>query len=146
MLVDVRLGPKDVHPFFKGRPALPLPEALKTDDAKEPAAENLYLATVGSKGSGLAQLGLKRFFDMIPNVQASDFDYIVFDMPPLSDTSPTLGMAGFMDKMLLVVEAEENNRDAVKRGYATLSAERNNVSIVFNKGRSYIPKWLDSDS
>ncbi len=146
LLVDVRLGPKDVHPFFKGRPALPLPEALKTDDAKEPAAENLYLATVGSKGSGLAQLGLKRFFDMIPNVQASDFDYIVFDMPPLSDTSPTLGMAGFMDKMLLVVEAEENNRDAVKRGYATLSAERNNVSIVFNKGRSYIPKWLDSDS
>lgn len=146
LLVDVRLGPSDVHPFFKGRPVQSLPAALKDNETNEPAAENLYLATVGSSGAGLAQLGLKKFFDMMPSLKASDFDYVIFDMPPLTQTSPTLGMAGFMDKMLLVVEAEENNRDTVRRGYTALTGERDNVSVVFNKARSYVPKWLDGDS
>ncbi len=147
LLVDVNLGPHQVHPFFKGQPAVSLTNALKADSEEPPtsAAENLYLATVAPENSGLAQLGLKRFFDMMPNLKASDFDYIVFDMPPLTQTSPTLGMAGFMDKVLLVVEAEESNRDVVKRGYTALAADRKNVSVVLNKARNYLPKWLDGD-
>jgi Mrp family chromosome partitioning ATPase len=143
LLVDVKLGPGDVHPFFKGRPALSLPAALASNGAAESAAENLYLATVGSSTAGLAQLGLKKFFEMMPNLKASDFDYIIFDMPPMTQTSPTLGMSGFMDKMLLVVEAEHSNRDLVKRSYSHLVSERKNVSVVFNKAKSYTPRWLD---
>jgi Mrp family chromosome partitioning ATPase len=143
LLVDVKLGPGDVHPFFKGRPALSLPAALETSGAAESPAENLYLATVGSSTAGLAQLGLKKFFEMMPNLKASDFDYIIFDMPPMTQTSPTLGMSGFMDKMLLVVEAEQSNRDLVKRNYSHLVSERKNVSVIFNKAKSYTPRWLD---
>jgi len=146
LLVDVNLGPDHVHPFFKGKPAYPLTTALQPSTAIDAASENLYLATVGSSKTGLAQLGLKKFFDLMPNLKASDFDYIIFDMPPLASTSPTWGMAAFMDKLLLVVEAEKNNRDLVKRGYAKLMAERNNVSVVLNKTRSYIPKVLDTES
>ena len=146
LLVDVNLGPQQVHPFFKGKPAYPLNAALKPDDTIASASENLYLATVGSPNGGPAQLGLKRFFDMMPNLKASDFDYIIFDMPPLAQTSPTWGMAAFMDKLLLVVEAEKNNREVIKRSYGKLLAERNNVAVVVNKTRSYVPKWLDSES
>jgi uncharacterized protein involved in exopolysaccharide biosynthesis/Mrp family chromosome partitioning ATPase len=147
LLVDVNLGPEEVHPFFKGKPAYSLNAALKPKEKIASAAENLYLATVGpSKTGGLAQLGLKKFFDMMPNLKASDFDYIIFDMPPLDQTSPTWGMAALMDKLLLVVEAEKNNRDLIKRGYGKLVAERNNVAVVVNKTRSYVPKWLDSES
>ena len=80
------------------------------------------------------------------NMKASDFDYIIFDMPPLHQTSPTWGMAGFMDKLLLIVEAEKNNRDIIKRGYRKLIVERDNVAVVINKARSYIPKSLDAES
>ena len=146
LLVDINLGPGDVHPYFNGRPALSLTAALQPDDDVPAAAENLYLAAVGSSGQHPAQLGLKKFFDLMPNLKASDFDYIIFDMPPLSQTSPTLGMAGFMDKILLVVEAEKNGRETVKRGYEALIAGRDNVSVVFNKARSYTPEWLHSDS
>ena len=147
LLVDVNLGPQGVHPFFKGKPAYPLTAALKPQTEIASASENLYLATVGSSiTGGLAQVGLKRFFDMMPNMKASDFDYIIFDMPPLSQTSPTWGMAAFMDKLLLVVEAEKNNREVIKRSYSKLIAERNNVAVVVNKARSYVPKWLDSES
>ena len=147
LLVDVNLGPEEVHPFFKGKPAYPLNKALKPSDSIASAADNLYLATVGSPNSGgPAQLGLKKFFDMMPNMKASDFDYIIFDMPPLDQTSPTWGMAAFMDKLLLVVEAEKNNREVIRRSYGKLMAERNNVAVVVNKTRSYVPKWLDSGS
>src|SRR5437016_1754192 len=147
LLVDVNLGPEEVHPFFKGKPAYPLNKALKPSDSIASAADNLYLATVGSPSTGgPAQLGLKKFFDMMPNMKASDFDYIIFDMPPLDQTSPTWGMAAFMDKLLLVVEAEKNNREVIRRSYGKLVAERNNVAVVVNKTRSYVPKWLDSES
>ena len=147
LLVDVSLGPENVHPFFKGKPAYPLNKALKPSGSIASAADNLYLATVGSSNSGgPAQLGLKKFFDMMPNMKASDFDYIIFDMPPLDPTSPTWGMAAFMDKFLLVVEAEKNNREIIKRGYGKLVAQRDNVAVVVNKTRSYVPKWLDGES
>ncbi len=147
LLVDVNLGPEEVHPFFKGKPAYPLNKALKPSDSIASAADNLYLATVGSPNAGgPAQLGLKKFFDMMPNMKASDFDYIIFDMPPLDQTSPTWGMSAFMDKLLLIVEAEKNNREVIRRSYGKLIAERKNVAVVVNKSRSYVPKWLDSEA
>jgi uncharacterized protein involved in exopolysaccharide biosynthesis/Mrp family chromosome partitioning ATPase len=147
LLVDVNLGPEEVHPFFKGKPAYSLTAALKPQTEIASASENLYLATVRSSTTGgLAQVGLKKFFDMMPNMKASDFDYIIFDMPPLDQTSPTWGMSAFMDKLLLVVEAEKNNRDVIKRGYRKLVAERDNVAVVVNKARSYVPKSLDGES
>lgn len=144
LLVDINAGAREAHPYFKGRPALSLNEALRVTDGVPAAAENLYLAAVGPNNP--SQLGLKKFFDLMPNLKASDFDYIIFDLPPLSQTSPTLGMAGFMDKILLVVEAEKNGKETVKRGYEALLAGRDNVSVVFNKARSYTPQWLYSDS
>jgi Mrp family chromosome partitioning ATPase len=159
LLVDVNLGPEHVHPFFKGKPAYPLNAAafkppgdplnaaVKPPGEMTSAADNLYLATVGSPdGGGPAQLGLKKFFEMVPNMKASDFDYIIFDMPPLRDTSPTWGMAALMDKVLLVVEAEKNNRDVVRRGYTKLVADRDNVSVLVNKARSRVPRCLDWES
>jgi uncharacterized protein involved in exopolysaccharide biosynthesis/Mrp family chromosome partitioning ATPase len=147
LLVDVNLGPEDVDPFFRGKPAYSLNAALKPQTEIASASDNLYLAIVGSSSTGgLAQVGLKKFFDMMPNMKASDFDYIIFDMPPLGETSPTWGMAAFMDRLLLIVEAEKNNRDVIERSYRRLIAERDNVDVVVNKTRSYVPKWLDSES
>jgi Mrp family chromosome partitioning ATPase len=88
--------------------------------------------------------GTKRFYNMMADFQERDLDYIVFDMPPVGDVSATVPMAGFMDTVLLVVEAEKSNRAAVKRAYAELSA-KTKVSVVFNKSRSYGPKWLEAE-
>jgi polysaccharide biosynthesis transport protein len=87
----------------------------------------------------------KRFYDLISQFKASEFDYVIFDFPFLSDTSPTLAMAGFVDKVLLVVEAAKSSREAVKRAYRQLVAANAKVSVVFNKSRSYGPKWLECD-
>ena len=86
----------------------------------------------------------KRFYDMMSEFKASDLDYVIFDMPSLGDTSSTLPMAGFMDKVLLVVEAEKSNRESIKRAYSQLAAKVD-VSVIFNKSRSYGPKWLEGE-
>jgi uncharacterized protein involved in exopolysaccharide biosynthesis len=86
----------------------------------------------------------KRFYNMIADFKGKNLDYVVFDMPPVGDVSATLPLAGFMDTVLLVVEAEKSNRDVVKRAYAQLSA-KTKVSVVFNKSRSYGPKWLEGE-
>jgi succinoglycan biosynthesis transport protein ExoP len=91
------------------------------------------------------QLDPKRFFHLISQFKASNFDYVIFDLPFLSDTSPTLAMAGFVDKILLVVEAEKSSRDTVKRAYEHLVAARARVSVVFNKSRPTGPKWLECE-
>ena len=84
----------------------------------------------------------KQLFDLIPKFKASEFDYIIFDMPPLGPTSPTLAMAGFMDKVLMVVDAGKTNRDVIKRGYKELVAGNADVSTVLNKTRENLPSWL----
>jgi uncharacterized protein involved in exopolysaccharide biosynthesis len=86
----------------------------------------------------------KGFYNKLAEFKQSGLDYIVFDMPSLGDTSSTLPLAGFMDMVLLIVEAGTVNRQAVKRAYAQL-ASRTNVSVVFNKSRPYAPKWLEGD-
>ncbi len=146
LLVDMNVGQGEIHPFFQGKPACSLTTALKADRPITSAAENLYLAS-GSEPEAenreRAQFGLKRFHDLMPDFKASDFDFIVFDMPPMGPMSPTAGMARFMDRVLLVLESEKCNREVVKRTYHELSADRGDVAVVLNKVRSYAPKWVE---
>ena len=140
LLVDMNVGHPELHPFFRGTPACSLAEALVGEPA--PAGENLYLAVAAPHDGWQGQLIPKKFYNLMPHLKASEFDYIIFDMPPLDQTSATIPMAGLMDKVLVVVEAQKSNRDFVKRMYAELLACRANASVVFNRARSYIPKCL----
>jgi polysaccharide biosynthesis transport protein len=146
LLVDVNATNGEVHPFFAGRPAASLTTAIKPQAAITSAADNLYLATVTQSGNKSTHLGLKKFFALVPNLKASDFDYIIFDMPPINQTSPTIGLAALMDKVLVVVEAEKTHCDVVKRGYRELVGARADVAVVLNKTRSYGPNWLEGGS
>ena len=88
----------------------------------------------------------RAFYEMVPRFHSSDFDYVVFDLPPLSESSNALAIARFMDKILMVVESEKNSRETVQRSYSELKRSNANVSAILNKTRSYTPKWLAFDS
>ena len=85
----------------------------------------------------------KQLFELMPRLRASDFEYVIFDMPPLAPTSPTLAISAFMDKVLLVVDAGKTNRDVVRRSYHEITAKANaDVSTILNKTRETLPSWL----
>ena len=137
LLVDMNDGQKNCHPIFTEPPIASLTEAIQMGNLIPATAENLYLAQAKSEHPGQEGLIPKKFYDMIPDLKCCDFDYIIFDMPPLNRGSTTLAMAGFMDKVLLVIEAEVSQRDTIKRGFKELITENANVSSVFNKSKYY---------
>ncbi|RYD19256.1 MAG: hypothetical protein EOP88_19670, partial [Verrucomicrobiaceae bacterium] len=106
--------------------------------------QSLYYASATARrdDSGLTTFSPMHLYEMMPHLQASDFDYIVFDMPSIDQTSRTLTMAGLMDKVLLVLDAENTSRDELKWGYSELTKGRADVSCIFNKTRSHAPGWL----
>jgi uncharacterized protein involved in exopolysaccharide biosynthesis/Mrp family chromosome partitioning ATPase len=146
LLVDMTVGQAAAHPFFKGKSACGLAHALegeKRDTAMVQA--NLYMAAEGGNGDKLPRILPRRFNSLVPKLKASDYDYIIFDMPPVSQISITPRLAGFMDMVLLVIESEKTDREAVKRATSMLTESKANVSAILNKNRDYVPKRLSQD-
>jgi Mrp family chromosome partitioning ATPase len=147
LLVDMNLGDGAAHLFTKGKPACALTDALENEKRSTAlVSENLYVVTDRNNGEKLPQVLPKRFNHLVPRLKASDYDYIIFDMPAINQVSITPRLARFMDMVLLVVESGKSNRDAVKRASTLLAETEATVATVFNKNRTYIPKWLHQDS
>lgn len=156
LLVDMNGSQTSVHSFDAGKPVRSLPEALRSSatrarpeseshetSAEKPVENQLYLATatVGKNGS-TKRIMPKEFYDLMPQFELSDFDYIVFDMPPISATTPTLSLAGFMDKVLLIVDAEHTDREDLTRAHSELVDSNADTACILNKFDAIAPKWL----
>ncbi|MEO5917542.1 MAG: Wzz/FepE/Etk N-terminal domain-containing protein [Luteolibacter sp.] len=150
LLVDLSSYHPEDNPIFGEVARYSLTGALQL--AKGPqfkaSDQNLYYASATARRdeSGLTTFSPMHLYEMMPHLQASDYDYIIFDMPPIDQTSRTLTMAGLMDKVILVLDAENTSRDALKWGYSELGKGKADVSCIFNKTRSHAPGWLIGQS
>jgi uncharacterized protein involved in exopolysaccharide biosynthesis/Mrp family chromosome partitioning ATPase len=147
LLVDMNIERGAAQQFFRGKPGCLLDDALvseKRDGAL--VQENLYVVNEGSNSEKLQRVLPKRFASLVPKLKASDYDYIIFDMPTVSQTSVTSRLAGFMDMTLLVIESEKTDRDAVQQATALLAQSKATVGAVLNKTRKYIPNRLHRES
>jgi succinoglycan biosynthesis transport protein ExoP len=144
LLVDMTGGQGSAQHFVKGKPACGLDEIL---DARDNAhvLDNLYVVGASENSDRLYRNLPQRFTKLVPKLKASDFDYIIFDMPPVSEISITPRLAGFMDMVLLVIESEKTDREVVKRGAALLADSRAHVGVVLNKLKSYVPSRLQQE-
>jgi polysaccharide biosynthesis transport protein len=142
LLVDMNSAQGAAHPFYRGKPTCRLADAL--EDQKRNGAmvqENLYVVSEGNSGKELLNIP-KYVAQLMPRLRASDYDHIIFDLPPVSQTSVTNKLSQLMDINLLVVESEKTNRDVVKRASSMLSGSKGKVGVVLNKTRNYVPQWL----
>jgi Mrp family chromosome partitioning ATPase len=129
------------HQFYQGDLACGLDDALEAGKRGSALVQdNLYFATEATNNDRLPQALPKRFKHLVPRLKASDYDYIIFDMPPISQISVTARLARFMDMVLVVVESEKTDRQVVKRAGSMLAESGANVGIVLNKGRTYVPR------
>ena len=144
LLVDMNLEQGAAHQFYKGKAVCGLDAALKTETKGDALVqEHLYVVNGNSPNSEeLPRVLPKRFAALVPKLKASDYDYIIFDMPPVSQTSLTSRLARFMDMVLLVVESEKTDRDMVQQANAWLAESGATVGVVLNKTKQYIPERL----
>jgi polysaccharide biosynthesis transport protein len=145
LLVDLNAEPS----VTQINPAESLYKALQMSRSEQfrQAPRNLYFADASTRRDSrnpyaLAPTALQ---DLMPHLVASDFDYIVFDMPPIGPTSPTLTMAGFMDKVLLVLDGDNTTKEHLSWGYTELERAKADVSCIFNKARSHAPRWVQGE-
>jgi len=104
--------------------------------------ENLYVVSEGNSSDRLSRNLPQRFTRLIPKLKASDFDYIIFDMPAVNQLSITPRLAGFMDMVMMVVESEKTDREMVEGACAMLAESKAHVGIVLNKTKNYVPNAL----
>lgn len=146
LLVDLTSEYPDDNPMFGNKPLHSLVGALQAarNTRFKEGSQNLYLASAASRKSdpNTTAFGPMHLYELLPHFRASEFDYIIFDMPALAQTSPTLAMAGLMDKVLLVVDGEDTNRETLKWGYSELVKGRADVSCIYNKARTHAPGWV----
>ncbi len=132
--------------FYKGEPGCGLEEALESETKESALVDtNLYVAAERVGSDNLPRVLPKRFTQLMPKFRASDYDYIIFDMPPTSQTSVTPRLAGMMDMVLLVVESEKTSQEVVQQANALLAASKANVGVVLNKTHSYVPARLHQE-
>jgi succinoglycan biosynthesis transport protein ExoP len=147
LLVDMNVEGGAAQQFYKGNPGCGLDAALGPEARKgAQIQENLYVATEPMHGNDqLPSILPKHFMGLIPKLRASDYDYIIFDMPAVTQTSMTPRLARVMDMVLLVVESEKTNQDVAKKVVSLLTESTANVATVLNKAHSYVPTKLHQE-
>jgi succinoglycan biosynthesis transport protein ExoP len=146
LLVDMNVENGSATHFRRGDLACDIDDALETQKRENAQVQdNLYVVTESSEGEQMPSILPKRFKNLVPKLKASDFDYIIFDMPPVSQISVTPRLAKFMDMVLMVAESEKTSVHVIKRAHALLSESKANVGLVLNKTRQYVPKLLQQE-
>jgi Mrp family chromosome partitioning ATPase len=143
LLVDMNQRNGSSKQFHKGELAMGIDDALEENTRSHAMVQDkLYVVSENKESGQLAGALPKRFRSLVPKLKASDYDYIIFDMPPVSQISLTPRLAKFMDMVLMVVESEETDKNVVASACGMLTESKANVGIVLNKARNYVPKRL----
>ena len=112
-------------------------------EAIQPTAiEHLAVMTVGSHHH-TDGIELAPHLEVMLDELKDRFDLVVFDLPPVSESSLATRIGSLVDGNILVIEAERVRRQVARRTMETL--RRSSAPIlgcVLNKRRQHIPQWL----
>jgi len=145
LLVDMTLGQGSAQQFYQGKAVVGIEGVLGARDSAQ-IQDNLFVVGEGTGSDKLSRILPQRFNQLIPKLKASNFDYIIFDMPPVSQLSITPRLAGFMDMVLMVIESEKTDQELVRRATALLAESKAHVGAVLNKTKTYVPPQLHQES
>lgn len=145
LLVDMTAGQGSAQQFYRGKQVCGLEEILSVRDSAQ-VQDKLYVVAEEPGQDRLSRILPQRFNKLVPKLKASNFDYIIFDMPAVSQISITPRLAGFMDMVLLVIESEKTDRDLVQRATALLAQSKSHVGAILNKSKNYVPRRLHQEN
>lgn len=144
LLVDMTQSQGSSQQFNKGKAVCGFDQLLDTRDTAL-VQDKLYVVGEEPNSDRLSRALPARFNQLVPQLKASDFDYIIFDMPSVNQISITPRLAGFMDMVLLVVESEHTDKDIARQAAELLAGSRAPVGVVLNKSKNYLPSKVHHD-
>ncbi len=111
------------------------------EEALRPVADGaLHLGMVTSPGSALSNVvSSARFRDLAGRLRDS-FDLVLFDTPPVSESSDALLLVRESDGIVLVVEAEKTRWQVAEGIRDRITKQGGDIlGVILNKRRHYIP-------
>ena len=134
------------HPFRQGRQISGVETAL-SEGSREAAqvGTNLYAVSLADPTAGRVGVLPRMLAALVPKIKASNYDYIIFDLPPVTQTSITNRVAGLLDLNVVVLESEKTNLGFAQQAASLLAESQAQVVAVLNKHRRYVPRKIDSD-
>ncbi len=143
--VNQRLGPS-VHPFHKGKEVVEASKALNvgTRDTAQ-VSDNLYMVSLTDPNNRKVGVLPKRIANLVADIKTSDYDYIIFDLPPVTQTSTTPRVTGLFDMTVVVLESEKTHNELARQAVSLMAETNTEMVAVLNKHRRYLPRKLDSD-
>ncbi|MBN9692885.1 MAG: P-loop NTPase [Verrucomicrobia bacterium] len=143
--VNQRLGPS-VHPFHKGKEVVEASKALNagTRDSAQ-VSDNLYMVSLTDPNNRKVGVLPKRIANLVADIKTSDYDYIIFDLPPVTQTSATPRVTGLFDMTVVVLESEKTHNELARQAVSLMAETNTEMVAVLNKHRRYLPRKLDSD-
>lgn len=148
LLVDANLRHPSVHRTFKVDAAPGLVEVLADGSEIGPAIQSssvryLSILSAGKSSGDWDEAGSSVHFGSLIESVKNDFELTIFDMSAASQASSAIHMAGMLDGVLLVVEAERVRAEVGQRtGQLLVRANANILGAILNKRRKHVPDWL----
>jgi protein-tyrosine kinase len=110
---------------------------------KATTLENLWVITSGNVHPNPASILESSYVEMLIDQVKAQWDWVLFDSPPVADYSDSIALAGKVDGVVLVVEAEKTQWEVVQdvRGRLEHGGGRF-LGVILNKRRFHIPNWI----
>jgi receptor protein-tyrosine kinase len=142
LIVDCDLRKPAMHQVFgldnsRGLITVLVKEGSLQDTWHEPI-EGLKVLTVGPAPPNPAEvLSTQRFAELVGQVR-EEFDYVLLDGPPVGPVSDSAILSVHADGALLVVDAQNTRKVAVRQSVRSLEAVGANVlGVVMNKAQAF---------
>jgi polysaccharide biosynthesis transport protein len=125
LLIDADLRRGNVHGYFEQPLENGLAEVLEgklslSEAIRETGVNNLFFMRAGARPSNPSELLIGPSTKDLIMALRRQFDYVVFDCPPLTAIDDTFSVAAFLDGLFFVVRAGKTSMRFAKMGINTI--------------------------
>lgn len=118
-------------------------EVTRSEAIVESKVPRLSLLGQGKIRSDFSHAGSLALFEELVKSARAEFDFVILDGGSLDTCPDALLVAGRVDGVILIVQAERTSQDAIREASTRLNAAGANVlGVVLNRRREYLPGFL----
>lgn len=145
LLVDANAENRDLGKLFNVThiSGLPIATSVIPPVTKVIRSQNLYLSTCGKREENGSIVFDSREFNQFLEVAREQFNYVLFDMPPVKYSSEIFSICSQADGVVFVIEAGKTRRQvaaAVKEQFEKAGVRV--LGLVLNRKKYYIPEFI----
>ena len=148
LLVDANLRNPSLHEVFNlerknGLTELFFEKSTLVDVIQKTRLNNLSVITCGKPCSNPSSVFESNSLDFHIEEMKAQADWVLFDSPPINSSDDSITLAGKVDGVVMVVEAEKTRWEVAESAKQRIESGKGTIlGVVLNNRHFYIPEWI----